>query len=88
MQDDGCIRHPTFSSQAAFFSSKLALVSRIVIRMQRRHTKEVAIAIGDRANPLTQSKRVHSTSGRRLQMLEGFPVEARMAVKTDPIELA
>ena len=56
--------------------------------MKRDQSPELAVTKCDRANSLTQAKRVHLGTVWCLQVLKSFPAEARMAMEAVPVQFA
>ncbi len=56
--------------------------------MKGDQSQEVAIAKRHRTDSLTQAERVPLGTVWRLQVLDGFPTEARVAVQAIPVQSA
>ena len=65
----------------------LSLIGGIVVGMERNQSKKVTIPERDRANALTESKRIHLCSVGCCEMLDEFPLKICMPIQRVPVQL-
>ena len=56
-----------------------------MVGVERNQTQIVAIPVGDSADPLAQAERVGLGAVGRLDVADGFPLKAGMAVDAVPV---
>lgn len=75
------------SRSTGLTADPLSLIGGIVVGMERNQSKKVTIPKRDRANSLTESKRIHLCSVGCFEVLDEFPLKTCMPIQRVPVQL-